>query len=72
MAQAVITYNLNDPDQRQEFRRVVASLDMACFIFEVLRNGRRNFKDHKHVDEIWEWLHQTADDHNINIDNLIS
>jgi hypothetical protein len=69
MAFAILKYDLSDPEDRMDYRRAVASLDMACFIFEVLRNGKRQCED-KSVDEIWQYLWQEAEAHNINLDYI--
>ena len=71
MAYAILKYDLNDHDDRLSHSRAVASFDMACYIFEVLMNGRRRFSDCECADEVWEYLLEEANNHNINIDKLI-
>lgn len=73
MAVAIIKYNLNDPDDEMDFARANASLSMACFIFEILNNGKRRFKDNENVtiDDVWEYLWQEARDNGVDIDKLI-
>lgn len=70
MAFAIIKYDLSDPEDRMEYRRAVASLDMACFIFEVLMNGKKHCAEMT-IDEVWEYLWEEAKDRDINIDKLI-
>lgn len=70
MAFAIIKYDLSDHEDRMEYRRAVASLDMACFIFEVLMNGKKQCAE-KTIDQVWEYLWQEAKDRDINIDKLI-
>lgn len=70
MASAILKYDLSDHEDMMAHRRAVASLDMACFIFEVLMNGKKRCSE-KTVEEIWEYLWQEANDHNIDPDQLI-
>lgn len=70
MAFAILKYDLSDHDDRMEHRRVVASLDMACFIFEVLMNGKKRCAKMT-IDEVWQYLWEEAEDRDINIDKLI-
>ena len=73
MAIVNIKYDLNDPEDEKAFQRAVNSLDMALYIWEILHNGKRHFKhlDELNIDDIWEYLWQQANDHKIDIDNLI-
>lgn len=71
MATAIIKYDLNDPDDRMDFDRANASLKMASFIFEILLNGKKKFRDCDCADRIWEYLLDEAKDKGVNIENLI-
>lgn len=73
MAVALIKYDLNNPDDEMDFARANASLNMACFIFEILNNGKRHFKHKENVtiDDVWEYLWQEARDNGVDIDKLI-
>lgn len=68
-----IKYDLSDPEDRMSFERAMYSLDMASFIFEVLMNGKRKFKHDENatIDDVWQYLWQEAENHKIDIDNLI-
>lgn len=69
-----IKYNLDDPEDRMSFERAMYSLDMASYIFEVLHNGKRKFKECECdcVDQIWQYLWEAAKDHKIDTERLIS
>ncbi len=71
MAIVNIKYDLNDPDDRMGLQRAMNSLDMASFIFEVLLNGKKKFRDCEGAEEIWQYLYKEAENHKINIENLI-
>ena len=75
MAVAILKYNLSDEDDKMDFKRVSASLNMACFIFEVLNNGKKiclsKYGENATIDDIWEYLWETARDNGVEIDNLI-
>jgi hypothetical protein len=71
MATAILKYDMSDPDDRMSLERAMRSLDMASFIFEVLLNGKKRFRDLEGTDEIWAYLHEEAANHNINIETLI-
>ena len=73
MAIVNIKYDLSDPDDRKALERAIYSLDMACYIFEVLINGKTRFKHNEDatVDDVFEYLWQQAKEHNIDVDKLI-
>ena len=71
MAIVNIKYDLNDPDDRMALQRAMNSLDMASFIFEVLLNGKKKFRDCEGAEKIWQYLYEEAENHKINIENLI-
>ena len=37
MAKATLTYNISDPDDNQDFKRAVKSLDMAMALWDILQ-----------------------------------
>jgi DNA-binding sugar fermentation-stimulating protein len=71
MAIALVKYDLSNEDDKMDYKRANASLNMACFIFEVLINGKKKFRDCDDADKIWEYLWETAKDNGVEIDNLI-
>jgi hypothetical protein len=76
MATATIEYDLNDPDERMEFNRVVKANDMASALFEIQMNAKRSFKyDEKHNNEtlhvVFDKIYDILKEHDINAENLI-
>lgn len=45
MEKAIIEYNLKDPDQFYALNRTIASLDMACFCFELSFNLKKKIEN---------------------------
>jgi hypothetical protein len=76
---AVLEFDLNDPDERQEHIRCVKALDMSCILFEIQLNLKKKIlsslteKDSSDdvVDKIFESIIDLYDEHNINIEELI-
>ena len=60
-----------ETEDEQEAKRIVKSLDMANFIWELVHNGWRDFK-HTDYDynPAWEKINQLLVEHNIDIDDL--
>lgn len=71
MAIVTIKYDLNEAEDRKAMMRAMYSLDMASFIFEVLLNGKKRFRDCESADMIWDWLWEQAKNNNIDIEQLI-
>jgi len=60
-----------ETEDEQEAKRIVKSLDMANFIWELVHNGWRDFKHTDYdYDPAWEKINQLLAEHNINIDDL--
>lgn len=60
MPKASIKYDLDNYDDEMAYRRANASLGMACFIHEVLLNGKRRFEHGTTIDNIWEPVDYTC------------
>lgn len=59
----------------QEIKRVAKSLDMACFIFEIVNNSFRSYRrtgKSLDYDKVKEILHNELANYNIDIDDLLS
>ena len=57
----------------QEAKRVIKSLDMASFIFELVHNGWREFKHTDYdYERSWAVINKLLEEHNINIDELFN
>lgn len=61
-----------ETDDEMEAKRLLKSSDMACFIFELVNNGWRDFK-HTDYDyqKAWGKINELLEEHNININELI-
>ena len=73
MAIVNIKYDLTDPDDEMALQRAVNSQDMAFYIWEILHNGKGQFKHSENVDvdEVWEYLWEELRNHKIDIDKLV-
>ena len=80
---AILTYNINDPDDAMAYKRANQSLDMAMalwdIIFNVYKQTEREFsQDEKTYDiqletleKVFEKIREILKDNDINIENLI-
>ena len=58
-------------DQKEQLR-IIKSLDMACFIFELKNNAWRGFENNGYdYEPAWEKINELLDYHKIDIDELI-
>ena len=65
-----VTFKSDDP---MEIKRLSKSTDMAMFIWELVHNGWRDFRDTDYdYEPAWEKIRELLDDHDINIDELIN
>ena len=76
--EATLKFDLNEPDERTEHLRCVKALDMACVIFEIQRNVRKQMTTENTPEEYVEGVEDTLNfinelllEHGINIDELI-
>jgi hypothetical protein len=86
MAKAILEFDLNEPDDRMAHIRAVKSLDMASFIFELTLNTKKQLehelesyefqnielKDYEVLNMVFKKIYELADEHGINIDDLIN
>ena len=56
-------------DQKEQLR-IIKSLDMACFIFELENNAWTDFENNDY-EPVWEKINELLDYHKIDIDELI-
>lgn len=77
---AILEYDLDDVDDKMAHLRAVKSLDMACCLFEILRNTKKGLEwelENKEIDSyetlelIFNKIWEVVDDHNIKIDELV-
>lgn len=63
-------FKSNEP---QEIKRIAKSNDMASFIWELVHNGWREFKNSSYdYEKAWDKIHELLEEHNIDIDELWS
>lgn len=78
MGKAVLTWNLNDRDESQDFKRIIKSADMAMALFEISTNMIRKCRqqiDSDHADDVYnlvsEHIEYILQDYHIDIDDLV-
>ena len=78
MSKATITYDLSDPEVREEFNRAVKALDMASCLFAI-QNTMRSHGKRDNSDEtddaicaLIEDINDSYNDFDIDLDKLIT
>ncbi len=78
MGKAVLTWNLSDRDESQDFKRIIKSADMAMALFEISTNMIRKCRqqiDSDHADDVYnlvsEHIESILQDYHIDIDDLV-
>lgn len=78
MGKAVLTWNLSDRDESQDFKRIIKSADMAMALFEISTNMIRKCRqqiDSDHADDVYNLVSEHIDsilqDYHIDIDDLV-
>ena len=74
--EAILKFDLNDPDEARSHLRCIKSLDMACVLWE-LRNIRKELEwmeDEGELssEQVMSKILEHFDNHNVNADELIS
>lgn len=81
--EAILKYDLNDPEDRMAHMRAVKSSDMACALFEITRNLKRKLEhrfeskpqddrdEFDGLDEAFREIQGYMEEFNINVDELI-
>lgn len=63
------TIKTTDP---MEAKRLVKSTDMACFIWQLVHNGWRDFKHTDYdYEPAWTKIHELLNEYSIDIDDLV-
>ena len=71
MATAELKFNLDEPDERMEFKRCSKATDMAQFIWELVHNGWRDFKNTDYDYQVaWDKIQELLEEHHIDINDL--
>ena len=81
--EAILKYDLNDPEDRMAHMRAVKSYDMACALFQITRNLKRKLEhrfesqpqddrdEFDGLDEAFREIQGYMEEFNINVDELI-
>jgi hypothetical protein len=81
MAEATITFDLNDPDDNMHFMRMSKSTDMALALWEFAYNTKKSIqreldesddKSYELIDKVYERFWEILNDKGIKIDDLIN
>lgn len=86
MPTATFTFDLSDPEERQEYLRHVQSLEMANVLWDIVHNLRKQMKAQiewqieqkkvltcdEIVDQIFDNIIEDIYDHSINVDKLVN
>jgi len=81
MAEAILKFDINDPDDRMSHLRAVKSLDLSLAIWDIVHNTKKGLEwsmEGKEMDKydalemVYEKIYEILDEHNIKIDELIN
>ncbi len=81
MAEAILKFDLNDPDDRMAHFRAVKSLDMAGALWDITHNTKKGLEwslEGKEIDKydvlelVFDKIYEILEEHNINTDELLS
>ena len=67
---AQLTFDLDQPDDREAHFRCIKATDMALVLFEITHNLRRNCDED--AEKIFEGIFSLMEEHNININEIIT
>ena len=80
MSTATLTFDLSDGDDLFEFIRMTKALDMAMALWEIDMNGYRKFTKYNErqeaayqegIEEVFKYIRELLDEHQINVEDLI-
>jgi len=80
MSTATLTFDLSDGDDRYEFNRITKARDMALMLWELDMNGYRKFTKYNErqeaayqegIEEVFEYIRDLLQEHQINVEDLI-
>ncbi len=81
MAKAILEFDLNQPEDLQEHRRVIKSTELALAIWDIVYNTKKGLEwslEGKEVDKyetleiVYDKIHEILNQYHIDIDDLIS
>ena len=81
---ATFEFDMNEPEDVMEHRRMSKALDMALVLWEIKHNAQKKIHDsldyteedkpktaHEVAELIFDMIYQLMEDYNINVDELI-
>jgi hypothetical protein len=77
---AKLKFDISDPDDYIEFKRVIKANDMASMLFELLRNTKKgmewglenkDFDKYDTLEYVYDKIWDLVKEHNIDIDDII-
>lgn len=80
MAEAILKFNIDEPEDRKAHFRAVKSLDMALALWEITHNTKKSLEwamEGKEIDKyealemVYEKIYEILDNNGINTDELI-
>lgn len=71
LMEAVLKFNLNDPDDRMSHMRCVKATDMAIVLFEITHNLQKQCEG-KGEEYIFEQICDLLDEHGIIVNEIIN
>jgi hypothetical protein len=78
MAQAQLTFDLNDPDDKMAFMRSAKSLDMSLALWEFAYNTKKELQrdlddtSYDAVEKVYERFWEIMSDKGIKLDDLVN
>ena len=70
--EAILKFNLDNPDDKIEHMRCIKATDMAICLWEIVNNGWREFKHTDYdYEKAWDKIRDIISEHNIDVDDLI-
>ena len=81
MAKAILEFDLTQPDDVEAHKRAIKSLDMAMALWEITHNTKKELEwaiEGKELDKydslemVYDKIYEILQDHNINVDELLS
>ena len=79
--EAILKFDLSDPDDREDHARCVKATNMALVLWQLYFNekkslenklGEKEYNKYEALDMVFERLRELLDEHDVNIDRLIS
>ena len=81
---ATFEFDMNEPEDKSDHKRMSKALDMALVLWELKHNAQKKIYDsfdymeedkpktaYEGVEIVFEMLHQLMEDHGLNMDDLI-